>query len=455
MLLAVLLAGCPDRSISKVVTTEYGVATKEIPIVADLDILFVIDNSASTADKQALFAANFPKFTAALDAFPGGRPNLHIGVVSTTVGTGSDRDFGATCPKTAPNDDGLLQNMPRVTGCVAPTGRFISDVKDSSGARVTNYSGTLDTALSCVAQLGTNGCGFEAQFESMKRALDGSRPENAGFLRKNAYLAVIFLTDEDDCSVKDASLFDLDADAAGPGDFRCQPLHAYKCDTPISATNPGTYTNCQVLTGSYLQDPSYYFTFLSSIKDPSKIVVAMIAGDATSTMTMTGAMTTPFVQTLALQPSCHTTINGNDAIGRPGIRLNAFTSLFGSRGSFQSVCQSDYSGALADIGKSLFDAISPCLEGAIDQTDADTNNPGVQPQCAVSDVLDDGIEAQIPTCAMSDAATPSPTGARPCWWVKANPATCQTETGFELHVERTSPPADGTTLEASCAISQM
>src|SRR5437016_5736621 len=98
-----LLAGCPDRSISKVVPIQTGAVTKGIPVSADIDILFVIDNSASTADKQALFAANFPNFVTALDTFPTGRPNLHIGVVSTTVGTGSDVDFGSNCPKVAAN----------------------------------------------------------------------------------------------------------------------------------------------------------------------------------------------------------------------------------------------------------------------------------------------------------------------------------------------------------------
>src|SRR5215471_10769209 len=85
---AVLLAfaaGCPDRTVALVPPQQQGQATKFIPISSDIDILFVIDDSPSTADKQAVFVSNFPKFVQALDAFSGGRPNVHIGVISTSV----------------------------------------------------------------------------------------------------------------------------------------------------------------------------------------------------------------------------------------------------------------------------------------------------------------------------------------------------------------------------------
>jgi len=206
-----LLAGCPDRSISEVTPAQQGATTKKIPLSEDIDILFVIDNSASTADKQTLFAANFPNFVTALDSFPQGRPNLHIGVVSSTVDIGV-QGFGPGCPSPAPNDDGLLQNTPRITGCSPPNGRFLSDISNSTGGRTTNYVGTLDTAFSCIAQVGGTGCPYRAPLEAIKRALDGSRPESAGFLRPGAMLAIVIVGDEDDCSTPDTSLFTLPAE---------------------------------------------------------------------------------------------------------------------------------------------------------------------------------------------------------------------------------------------------
>ncbi len=472
-----LVAACPDRTISKLVPQQQGAVTKEIPVSADIDILFVIDNSASTLDKQTIFAQNFPKFVQALDAFPTGRPNLHIGVVDTTVDlkTQGYANGSSGCPSPDPADDGLLQNVPRVPGCTPPTGQYLSDIKNSGGTRTINYSGTLDQALSCIAQVGANGCGFEAQLEAMKRALDGSRVENSGFVRSGAYLAVIFLTDEDDASVKDTSVFSLpDAQVGGHNDFRVQPLFAYNCSQSISASAGGTYTGCTPRTDSYLQDPAYYVGFLDSVKDPARSVVAVIAAPPPGLMTndsppatansqniATGPLTlNNNTQPLALQPSCSATINGNPAIGRPAVRLASFLSAFGTRGRFYTVCQGDYSAALADIGATLFNAISPCLEGPVDPTDIDPNNPGTQLQCTVSDVLNQGAadqtETAIPACPMQDATTPTPNGPRPCYWIDQNTTSCPApDTGYELNLVRTQPPATGTTVDVECAVSSM
>ena len=59
-----LLAGCPDRTISEVNPQQGRVEFKDIPITVNrnIDILFVIDDSPSMADKQANLATNFPNF---------------------------------------------------------------------------------------------------------------------------------------------------------------------------------------------------------------------------------------------------------------------------------------------------------------------------------------------------------------------------------------------------------
>ncbi len=481
-----LIAGCPDRSISEVNPAQQGAVTKEIPVSADIDILFVIDNSASTADKQTVFAQNFTNFVTALDSFPTGRPNLHIGVVDSTVDIGV-QGFGPGCPSPDANDNGLLQNTARVAGCTPPTGRYISDVAGVGGSaapRMTNYTGTLDTALACIAQVGTSGCGFEAQLEGMKRALDGSLPQNAGFIRPGAYLAVIILTDEDDASTQPGSagngVFSLAANTVGGlNDFRVQPLFAYNCDTPITAgSGSATYTNCMPRTDSYLQDPAFYSSFLSGVKDPARTVVAIIAapppppfqtndnppqqanvtyGAGANTIGIGSILLNNTTQDPALLNSCTATINMNPAIGRPGIRLASFLSAYGDRGRYYNICQSDYSAALKDIGSTLFNAISPCLEGPVDTSDADPNNPGVQLQCTVNDVLNlggsDATQTLIPACPMSDPNTPSASGPRPCWWADMNSASCPApDTGYELNVVRSAPAATGTTVDVQCAV---
>lgn len=471
----VAVAGCPDRSLSTVTPQQGGAVIKKIPVSADIDILFVIDNSASTLDKQTVFAQNFPKFVEALDAFPSGRPNLHIGVIDTTVDIGAQgfSNGAAGCPSPDPGDNGLLQNTARVPGCMPPSGSYITDIKTAGTTRQVNYTGTLDQALSCIAQVGANGCGFEAQLEAMKRALDGSNTANSGFVRDGAYLAVIFLTDEDDASTKDPSVFSLtDANVGGHNDFRVQPLFAYSCDSAISNSAGGTYTNCKPRTDSYLQDPAYYASFLSSVKDPAQLVVAVIGAPPPGLMTndnppqtatsansiMTGPLTlNGNTQPLALLPSCSATVNGNPAIGRPGVRLASFLSNFGSRGRFYSICQSDYSAALTDIGKTLFNAISPCLEGPVDPADVDPNNPGTQLDCNVNDVTAANTTPQpVVRCPMQDATTPTAGGPRPCYWIDKNTTTCPApDTGYELNIVRAQPPAPGTSVDVECAVATM
>ena len=79
-----------------------------------------------------------------------------------------------------------------------------------------NYAGNLPDVFTCIAALGQEGCGFEHQFAAITRALgaDGQPApvENQGFLRRDAYLAIVMITNEDDCSVPaGVPLFDTSA----------------------------------------------------------------------------------------------------------------------------------------------------------------------------------------------------------------------------------------------------
>jgi hypothetical protein len=400
-----------------------------------------------------------------------------MGVITSTVDQGAAAAaLASNCPHPNASDDGRLRNRAgagAMAGCSVPSSRFIVDVKQPDGSRLTNYTGTLADTFSCLAQVAAGGCGFESQLEAMKRALDGSRPENAGFVRQGAFLAIVILTDEDDCSIKDgadgAGLFTLPAaqlPPGGGGDFRCQPEFAFTCDTPISVTAPGTYTNCKVRTDSFLKDPNSYAGFLGTIKDPNQIVVALIAGDpqyqgppvlAPGTV-LTGPLTQGGqTQQFALLPSCMATINGNVALGRPSIRLSQFLANFGDHGLFQTVCQSDYSTALANIGALLFKAVSPCLEGKINLADADPNNPGIQLDCTVDDVqgLDTAMQTstRVDACKMIAEGMPDPSSPKPCWWTAVDGATCgTTDTMRKITFERGgSTPPIGTVTQVACA----
>jgi hypothetical protein len=468
--------GCPDRTVAAVPPNESGVIQKTIPLGNDVDILFVVDNSHSTIDKQQLFTANFASFVKAVDGFPTGRPNLHIGVISSTVDQGAQAGQLSTACHTTPNDDGRLHGEVG-SGCAPLDGAFISDILGSDGVtRVTNYGASgsqgateaaLENEFGCIANLGDTGCGFEAPLEAIHRALDNTHVENAGFLRPGAFLAIVILTDEDDCSVGDPSLFSLDAKQLGSGanfDFRCQPMFAYSCDQPITSA-PATYTNCRVRTDSYLQDPATYATFLGSVKNSSDIVVALVAGGdgngnpvvapatiSTGDVKIQDDHSAPIDQNPALMASCSTPIGSDTAIARPAIRLMDFVQQFGDHGLFESVCQQDYSAALTSIGDLLGAELSPCLDGAVNATDTDPSNPGVQPACTVEYVTSSGSGAStsqaIPTCPMAMPGMPAATAPTPCWYVTKNPS-CTTTSGLAVTITGDQPPA-GTVEQVAC-----
>src|SRR5262249_52277324 len=113
------------------------------------------------------------------------------------------------------------------------------------------------------------------------------------------------------------------------------------------------------------------------------------------------------------------------------------------------------SAALTDIGRTLFNAISPCLEGPVDPQDIDATNPGPQLPCIVRDIqVDDNNGAQdapIPPCKMQDARTPM-AGNPPGRWMDNDPVACPApESGFQIHVERDQLPATGTNVAVECA----
>jgi hypothetical protein len=164
-------------------------------------------------------------------------------------------------------------------------------------------------------------------------------------------------------------------------------------------------------------------------------------------------ITTPIMQSLALLPSCHTTINGQLAIGRPAIRIADFVSRFADNGLFSSVCKDDYSPTFDAIGQKLKEKVTPCIEGHLDTTDRDPANPGAQIDCSViaieSPDAPDPIEHVMPTCTMTGPETPAP-DQPPCWWIQSNPAACTTPTGLELHFQP-DPPPKGSTFRVRCA----
>ena len=407
-----------------------------------LDILFVIDDSESMREEQEALRASLGRsLVDVLDARFGGRPDLHIGVVSTDMGA------NATIPNCASSDGGRLQTGAGSAGCEPPSGMFIEDIGTGTG-RATNYQGTLDQALGCMVELGTGGCGFEQPLQAMRRALDGSNPENAGFLREDAMLAVVFLTDEDDCSAADSGLFapeqaGLDQ-ALGPlTSFRCFDF-GVTCDQ-ADAREPGTKTGCRPRADSpYLHGVQAYVDFLRARKPaPGMVVVAGIIGDAAPvTVSLdTNATGEPY---LSLQPTC--TSPAGAAI--PSVRLSAFLDAFPARGARGSICTADVAEPLARVSELVAGSAlgTACLLGPL--ADTDTGTAGVQPDCQASELRDAGTAAETRSSLPACAAAPADTR---CFTIAADPQTCgHTETGLAVALAGDGAAATQARVQVAC-----
>src|SRR5262245_38864605 len=56
-------------------------------LLRDVDIVFMIDDAPGMIPMQSAFASALPTFVSVLDGVPQGLPNVHIGVVSTDMGS--------------------------------------------------------------------------------------------------------------------------------------------------------------------------------------------------------------------------------------------------------------------------------------------------------------------------------------------------------------------------------
>ena len=434
------LAGCPDRSISEVEPQQGRVIPKSLAVKVnrDLDLLFLIDNSPSMADKQINLVANFPTFIQVLGEIEGGLPNVHIGVVTSDLGTQGAAD-AAPGPAVG-KDKGSCSGVGdaghlTLGGVVTTTGEpYLIDVQtadDPSAPRTTNFAGTSDDALAAafakMAVVGTDGCGFEQHLEAVKRALDPSNTANRGFLRDDALLAVIIIADEDDCSMAHSSLLAPDsADPGVPRSFRCT-RYGVSCDdggqTPDAMNQLGSKHACHPNDDSpFLTKVSGYATFLKSLKtDPRKVVVAGIIGPSDPVTVVLPDLKAVFP---ALAHTCMYVGGDNKTeVADPAVRIKSLLDQFPGQNTFATICQQDLSGPLQQIAQLIKTASNdPCIDGKL------AHPPDYE--CAVSAIVapDTASETEqvLPRC---DATASN----QPCWHIVADATKCSSEE-FEHHL---------------------
>jgi hypothetical protein len=158
MLCLLACAGCSDQGFTRF---DFVDVWRQNP-PDEVDILLLVDDSCSMAPYQATLGSNFQQF---ISWFVEANVDYRIGVVTTDIET--------------PSKSGRIQ-----------------------GEIITPETPNAEAVFSRIVNVGISGSGFETGLEAARLALSDPliSTHNAGFLRPEASLSIIFVSDEQDGS---------------------------------------------------------------------------------------------------------------------------------------------------------------------------------------------------------------------------------------------------------------
>jgi len=220
-----------------------------------VDLLLAIDNSISMSDKQAILAKSLPLLLTRLvnppcvnstgdsvvqptspdAACPENSHrefeplrDLHVGVITSSLGSHGASGNGAICAE--PLDDDHAHLLPDVRSGLSSYNNegYLNWDPDGSSSPPgeSDVQAFAQSVTETINAVGEQGCGYEAQLESVYRFLvdpdppasverdGGTRAKKVGtdrallqqrerFLRPDSSVVVLMLTDENDCSILD------------------------------------------------------------------------------------------------------------------------------------------------------------------------------------------------------------------------------------------------------------
>ena len=412
-----------------------------------IDLLFMIDDSSSMETAQANLKANIPNFMNVLKALPGGLPDLHLAVISQDMGAGDGSSI-AGC--STMGDAGAFHYTPTDTCTATGLAQGATFLVDSGGANPTTNFGSQDitTVFQCIAVLGASGCGLEAQLFSVVHALGDDNldaqgnpqppPGNAGFLRPDAYLGIVLVTNEDDCSAPwgtplfNPATSDINSQYGPIENFICNewghlcslnggPLMKPSRFAPNNSVNDVvTYSpangpnNCTSAEGQGVLSSVGDTGFSGMIKklkpDPmNQILVAGLFGPPYEYTVTWRTAPVPGQIWPTIKHSCGSE-NSVTSFADPGVREDYFIQQFGANGLEDTFCQANYGQSLATIAQKLSALLAPqCIVGTVATR---SNSPTLD--CTVTDVAPNmsdpshPIQTVVPACADTGGMTP-------CW----------------------------------------
>jgi hypothetical protein len=484
------LPPAPDGPLVSSTTSQAYVA---LAPVKQLDLVVMLDNSPSMAPKRAKFAAQFPRLIQALsDPSDHSLPDLRIAIVDSDLGTGCAYSAGP-CGPSSSNQQSCYGDMGRFQ-MVGASDCGVTDANaqwlEYKGGAAVNYAGNISEVFSCLAgNLSLQGCGMEHQLQAYEFALAVNGIGNDAqhvFLRPQAYLGLVFLTDEDDCSAAtNDGMFGDKAELRGESaSLRCATrAHACggrnladsppgypttasfaadiatcvartdACPNPTDSTVAQPFDTSEPTSCSPLKDVHHLAAEIKALKSnpDEQILVAGIFGMPIPGQNLPykidlipnpNTADTAHPQVYDLWPICYdpdhfspsdvATYNATD-VGwgaMPGLRASAFVDEFGPGGLKFSICEADYTQAMKGIGESMVGKLSNvCLDQKL--VDMDATTPGLQPSCEVHlqyPVPDPADASKTVMIEQVDAIPRCPVAsgdvAQDCWQLATDTARC-------------------------------
>jgi hypothetical protein len=270
-----------------------------------VDLLLMIDNSSSMAEEQAMLATSMYSLVSALTsplptAAYGAVDELRIAVITSNMGFSSNsQNNDAYWPIDVPancqgfGDNGLFQGIAATaveiandtvpcdeTAAQCPDGWTCAGIDGDTGVgtchtdaatgvecpsmadpwtetTVAEPNDTLEAQAACLTQQGTDGCGWEQQLSSVYAALENG--EQLPFIYDTHLLAVLVVTDEDDCSMQDGEAMFGEEEVAD---------QAAKKVNLACGEHP-----------EHLFTPDYFYEWLLDIKgNPNRVVFSAVTG---------------------------------------------------------------------------------------------------------------------------------------------------------------------------------
>jgi hypothetical protein len=155
-----------------------------------VDFLFIIDNSGSMADEQDNLTNSFPGFISGIQSALEQVDEFQVGVVTTDAYSPNTAVPGCNVLGGLVTRTGGADSSNSVCGPYAAGYNFMTEIDD------------LDTTFACAADTGTSGNGIERPMDAMTAVLNkihgGVGQCNEGYLRDDALLVLVIITDEYD-----------------------------------------------------------------------------------------------------------------------------------------------------------------------------------------------------------------------------------------------------------------